>query len=72
MTQEDKELLRKDLCSRLPYGVKAKFGNSKPLKITNIGQFQSSNHDIKPYPLLLLSMTKVQEDELGISHLLTL
>ena len=24
MTQEEKELLRKDLCARLPYGVKAK------------------------------------------------
>ena len=25
MTQEDKELLLKDLCARLPYGVKAKY-----------------------------------------------
>ena len=42
MTQTDKDLLIKDLCSRLPYGVMAKFGDSKPLKITNIGQFQDS------------------------------
>lgn len=27
MTQEDKNLLLKDLCARLPYGVKVKFGN---------------------------------------------
>ena len=27
MTQEDKELLLMDLCSRLPYGVKCKMGN---------------------------------------------
>lgn len=26
MTQEDKELLIKDLCARLPYGVKCSFG----------------------------------------------
>ena len=25
MTQEDKELLLKDLCARLPYGVKVQF-----------------------------------------------
>ena len=36
MTQEDKDLLLKDLCGRLPYGVKAKFGNSKPTIITSI------------------------------------
>ena len=42
MTQEQKELLLKDLCSRLSYGVKAKFGDSKPLKITKIEQFHSS------------------------------
>ena len=42
MTQNEKDLLLKDLCARLPYGVMAKFGDSKPLKITNIGQFQDS------------------------------
>lgn len=38
MTQADKELLLKDLCARLPYGVMAKFGDSNPSKITNITQ----------------------------------
>ena len=38
MTQEQKDLLLKDLCSRLPYGVMAKFGDSNPSKITNITQ----------------------------------
>ena len=28
MTQEDKDLLLKDLCGRLPYGVKVKIGNN--------------------------------------------
>ena len=30
MTQADKDLLLNDLCGRLPYGVKVKFGDSKP------------------------------------------
>ena len=38
MTQEQKDLLLKDLCARLPYGVMAKFGDSNPSKITNITQ----------------------------------
>lgn len=28
MTQEDRELLLKDLCARLPYGVKGNYQNS--------------------------------------------
>lgn len=43
MTQNEKELLLKDLCSRLPYGVMAKFGDSNPSKITNITQCIYSN-----------------------------
>ena len=43
MTQENKELLIKDLCARLPYGVMAKFGDSNPTKITNITQCIYSN-----------------------------
>ena len=40
MTHNEKDLLLKDLCSRLPYGVMGKFGDSNPSKITNI------THDI--------------------------
>lgn len=43
MTQKEKDLLLKDLCSRLPYGVMAKFGDSNPSKITNITQCIDSN-----------------------------
>lgn len=43
MTQEQKNLLLKDLCSRLPYGVMAKFGDSNPSKITNIAHCIDSN-----------------------------
>ena len=42
MTPEEKELLLRDLCARYPYGVMAKFGDSRPLKITKIGQFYGS------------------------------
>ena len=38
MMQYEKDLLLKDLCARLPYGVMAKFGDSNPSKITNITQ----------------------------------
>ena len=36
MTQEDKELLIKDLCARLPYGVKFCFANSNTYTIKGI------------------------------------
>ena len=38
MAPEQKDILLKDLCARLPYGVMAKFGDSNPSKITNITQ----------------------------------
>ena len=31
MTQEEKQLLLKDLCARLPYGVKAQYNNKKEI-----------------------------------------
>ena len=39
MTQEDKELLFKDLCARLPYGVKCEYSNLRyggVFKVTDI------------------------------------
>ena len=36
MTREDKELLLKDLCSRLPYGVKCNVGDNKPYTLSRI------------------------------------
>lgn len=38
MTQNEKDLLLKDLCARLPYGIMVKFGDSNPSKITSITQ----------------------------------
>ena len=72
MKQKEKDLLLKDLCSRLTYGVKVKFGDSKPALLTIIEHdefgWQIGSEDefggmitiidnIKPYLFPLSSMT---------------
>ena len=72
MTQEQKELLLKDLCARLPYGVKGNFQNSddKLLRsITIMHRYLEPNGmvmtgDIKPYLFPISSMTEEQKEEL--------
>ena len=71
MTQEDKELLLKDLCARLPYGVKAhtKIGTN----IIVVGVIDDTVKDetedsfdisfIKPYLRPMSSMTEEEENE---------
>lgn len=70
MTQEDKKLLLKDLCSRLPYGVKARVYNhwsddiqDETITIENLHQLIKtfSIEDIKPYLFPLSSMTEEQK-----------
>lgn len=75
MTQEQKELLLKDLCSRLPYGVKV-YGNysyndgdkivddikTKVLDIYDI-DWVINNIEIKPYLFPISSMTEEQKNE---------
>lgn len=68
MTQEHKELLIKDLCSRLPYGVKVTWDDKYPLTITpHIYCAISSEHNIDSLPKLLLrpmsSMTEEESNE---------
>ena len=72
MTQEHKELLLKDLCSRLPYGVKISVNdNIESLQGINVldnvveyGSFLSSDiEEVKPYLFPLSSMTEEQEEE---------
>ena len=78
MTQEQKNLLLRDLCSRLPYGVKVKFGDSKPAPLTVIehnefgwqigsedefGGMVTTIDNVKPYLFPLSSMTKEQYKE---------
>ena len=71
MKQEDKELLLKDLCSRLPYGVKGNYQNSDDellRKVTIMYRYLEPNGmvmtgDIKPYLFHLSSMTDEQYRE---------
>ena len=73
MNQEDKELLLKDLCGRLPYGVKGNYQNSDDellRKVTIMYRYLEPNGmvmtgDIKPYLFPLSSMTEEQEEEYG-------
>ena len=79
MTQEDKELLFKDLCARLPYGVivvtpKGRgyvcninltiFDYELGVNINPIIRDPFSINDVKPYLFPLSSMTKEQEKEI--------
>lgn len=76
MTQEDKVLLLKDLCARLPYGIKASYyGAEEEREIwdeiecitldgyADIGQYSLSIERIKPYLFPLSSMTDEQKQE---------
>lgn len=74
MTQEEKDLLLKDLCSRLPYGVKLL--HTPTNEITNLemignGVIDGNIHDLienfKPYLFPLSSMTEEQKREFDIS-----
>lgn len=78
MTQEDKKLLIKDLCARLPYGVHAAINNKHQeykgelLGIRQGGYYQMffTNGEwyrievIKPYLFPISSMTEKQKEEL--------
>ena len=78
MTQEDKDLLLKDLCARLPYGViinvKGVVYGNRSCRLTDIHHgldayitvhdgMQYHIENIKPYLFPLSSMTEEQEKE---------
>ena len=75
MTQEDKELLLKDLCARLPYGVKIKLirwdidegmyinTTLEPDDIERLLNVEEGDTEIKPYLFPLSSMTEEQKKE---------
>lgn len=68
MTQEQEELLLRDLCARLPYGVKLNCCNivSEPLTRISYKGLVNNDYDIdeiKPYLFPLSSMTKEQNLE---------
>ena len=73
MTQEQKDLLIKDLCARLPYGVKVKLGDNPNIfdleyRIKFAAMYGDSDKledilditNIKPYLFPLSSMTREQ------------
>lgn len=73
MTQEDKELLIRDLCARLPYGVKSLNKEEiitirayiSDLVIDEVG-ISHDVEDCKPYLFPLSSMTEEQDKEYAL------
>lgn len=73
MTSEQKELLLKDLCARLPYGVwierklkSCKFGAKCMLNAHDISAIEREQYEFcKPYLFPLSSMTEEQKNELS-------
>ena len=75
MTPKDKELLLKDLCARLPYGVKIDFTwwvmdegtcmstTLEPDHIEQIRNDEVGNAEIKSYLFPMSSMTDEQKEE---------
>ena len=79
MKQEDKELLLKDLCARLPYGVFCNIGLDYPLSLQRLSvdkldgilldfyedgkDYQVYLGEVKPYLFPLSSMTDKQKGE---------
>lgn len=71
MTQEEKQLLLRDLCARLPYGVKVKYFDmeypygSEPVILTPYLLYNrwENIHDVKPYLRSMSSMTEEEENE---------
>ena len=67
LLNSDKELLLKDLCARLPYGVKVKIDNINILRLgthTRVGEYVTDVIEpCKPYLFPMSSMTKEQKRE---------
>lgn len=66
MTQEEKELLLRDICARLPYGVKfqAEDSNVYTLDAANYFALQVEDVVFKPYLRPMSSMTEEESCEL--------
>lgn len=76
MTQEDKELLLRDLCARVPYGVKVQYMNNifvidyvssyEEVKLDTSDNWTVSVSEVKPYLFPLSSITKEMMEEPNI------
>ena len=79
MTQEDKELLLKDLCARTLYGVKVQYMNNifvidyvssyEEVKLDTSDNWTVGVSEVKPYLFSLSSMTEEQKVELKQEHI---
>ena len=67
MSQEDKELLLKDLSARLTYGVKIQVKEwttlDTELKVGHINRLQNDDIELKPYLRSMSSMTEEEKVE---------
>lgn len=74
MTQEEKDLLVKDLCARLPYEVKVQYedgiftidyisGMYEEVKLNTPNNYTIDVLDVKPYLFPLSNMTEEQKEE---------
>ena len=68
MTQEEKKLLLKDLCARLPYGVIIGYNNdgcssTRELGLGSLHDFMFDNAELKPYLRSMSSMTEEEKEE---------
>ena len=68
MKRESKELLLKDLCARLPYGVICEFYDGKRTIVKELGigglhDFMFGNMDAKPYLHPMSSITEEEKEE---------
>ena len=73
MTQKEKQLLLKDLCGRLPYGVRARFCDGVKEEIDDVWDIDMFSgainadyiiDDVKPYLRPMSFMTEEEKDEL--------
>lgn len=73
MTENAKDLLLRDLCARLPYGVKIESADENIITLTGIilpnhystinGVYSFDSYPMKPYLFPLSSMTEEQKKE---------
>ena len=68
MTQEEKDLLLKDLSARLPYGVKFQGEDSNVYTLDAANYFALQVEDVvfKPYLRSMSSMTEEEKEDFGI------
>ena len=75
MTQEERDLLIKDLCTRLPYGIKVEYENEifdvehvcpmyEEVKLDIPETWTIDVSEVKPYLFPMSSMTEEQKEEL--------